>query len=66
MRAIGGAKKGDVVAIDFLADGSTAVALNGKPQGKPIAGADFQRALLAVWLGGKPVQADLKKAMLGG
>jgi hypothetical protein len=42
------------------------VALNGKPQGKPIAGADFQRALLAVWLGGKPVQADLKKAMLGG
>jgi long-chain acyl-CoA synthetase len=66
MRAIGGAKKGDVVTMDFLADGGTAVALNGKPQGKPIAGADFQRALLAVWLGGKPVQADLKKAMLGG
>lgn len=66
MRAIGAAKKGDVVTIDFLADGNTAVAVNGKAQGKPIPGADFQRALLAVWLGNKPVQADLKKAMLGG
>jgi len=66
MRAIGGAKKGDVVTIDFLADGNTAVGLNGKPQGKPIPGAEFQRALLSVWLGAKPVQADLKKAMLGG
>jgi long-chain acyl-CoA synthetase len=66
MRGIGGAKKGDVVTIDFLADGGTGVALNGKPQGKAIPGADFQRALLSVWLGTKPAQADLKKAMLGG
>ncbi len=65
MRGIGSVKKGDLVTIDFLSDGSTAVALNGKPQGKPIPGADFQRALLSVWLGNKPAQADLKKAMLG-
>jgi len=66
MKSIGGAKKGDMVTLDFLADGTTHVAVNGQAKGQPIPGADFQRALLAVWLGGKPVQADLKKAMLGG
>ncbi|MEW6120170.1 MAG: chalcone isomerase family protein [Pseudomonadota bacterium] len=40
--------------------------VNGRPVGKPIAGPDFFRALLAVWLGDAAVQADLKSALLGG
>ncbi len=66
MQAIGKAAKGDVLTIDFLADGATQVALNGEAKGKPIMGAEFQRALLKVWLGAKPVQADLKDSLLGG
>jgi long-chain acyl-CoA synthetase len=66
MQAIGKADKGNVLTIDFLPDGGTQVALNGEPKGKPIAGAEFQRALLKVWLGAKPVQADLKESLLGG
>ncbi|HMD74792.1 MAG TPA: chalcone isomerase family protein [Steroidobacteraceae bacterium] len=65
MNLIGSAAKGDLLTIDFLADGTTRVAINGQPRGSPIPGADFQRALLKVWLGAKPVQADLKKALLG-
>jgi len=30
-----------------------------------IEGEDFYRALLRIWLGDKPVQEDLKKALLG-
>jgi len=66
MNSIGSATKGDLLTIDFLADGTTRVAINGQPHGKPIPGADFQRALLKVWLGTKPVQGDLKRALLGG
>jgi hypothetical protein len=39
--------------------------LDGKERGA-IKGADFNRALTNIWLGGHPVQNDLKKAMLGG
>jgi len=65
MTAIGTAHKGDVITIDFLTDGSTVVGIGGEARGKPIPGAAFQHALLAVWLGQKPVQADLKEALLG-
>jgi len=64
MKSIGEAKTGDVVALDF-ADGETRIGHNGKSIGA-IAGAPFNDALMKIWLGDKPVQADLKKAMLGG
>ncbi len=66
MTAIGGANSGDLLTIDFLADGATQVGLNGLARGKPIPGGDFQRALLNVWLGQNPVQDSLKTALLGG
>jgi hypothetical protein len=65
MNAIGEAKKGDSVALDFDPQSGTRVSLNGKELGKPIAGAEFYRALLRVWLGDKPVQDNLKRALLG-
>ena len=41
------------------------VAVNGAP-GQPIAGADFATGLLAIWLGPKPPNTDLKTGLLGG
>lgn len=63
MKGIGKVREGDTVAIDFQADG-IAVSLNGEARGK-VGGANFARALLKVWLGDKPVDASLKKALLG-
>jgi hypothetical protein len=65
MEGLGEAKKGDVILLDFLPGLGTVITVNGKPLGKPIAGDDFQRALLRVWLGDKPADGDLKKGMLG-
>ncbi len=65
MEALGEAKKGDVILLDFLPGTGTIITVNGTPRGKPIAGDEFQRALLRVWLGDKPADGDLKKGMLG-
>lgn len=59
------AKKGMTLALDWTGS-ATRLLVNGKPTGKPIAGEDFYRALLRIWLGDHPVQDDLKKALLGG
>lgn len=64
MRRVGNARDGDSIALDFNGEG-VAVSLNGEPRGK-VAGAPFAKALLLVWLGDKPVDAALKKALLGG
>jgi len=58
------AKKGMVIALDWTG-AATRLLVDGKPSGKPIAGEDFYRALLRIWIGDKPVQNDLKKALLG-
>lgn len=63
MKGIGKAREGDTVVIDFSGDG-VSVGLNGEARGK-VPGATFARALLKVWLGDKPADAALKKAMLG-
>lgn len=59
------AKKGMRITIDWTEAG-TVVAADGKAVGAPIPGEDFYRALLRIWLGDRPVQPDLKKALLGG
>jgi len=64
MKGFGEVKEGNVVTLDFV-DGATQIGFNGAAKGS-IAGEPFNRALTKVWLGDKPVQADLKKAMLGG
>jgi hypothetical protein len=65
MNSLGEAKKGDAIALDFLPESGTRVVVNGQSRGKSIAGEDFYRALLRIWLGDKPVDDDLKKGMLG-
>ena len=49
---------------DFV-EGATRITLNGQAK-TSIPGDAFNAALMKVWLGDKPVQADLRKAMLGG
>jgi Chalcone isomerase-like len=56
-------KQGDEIVLDLTSAG-TQVNLNGKLLGH-IDGEAFNRALLRVWLGNKPVDALLKKALLG-
>ena len=56
-------KEGDVIVLD-LTNAGTQVGINGKALGN-IEGVAFNQALLRVWLGGSPVDAALKKAMLG-
>jgi hypothetical protein len=56
--------KGDVITLDYIPDDGTTVRINGTEKGK-VPGADFNRALLEVWLGKEPVDSDLKRALLG-
>jgi len=44
---------------------ATRVLMNGAAKGKEIQGEDFYAALLRIWFGEKPVQSDLKDALLG-
>jgi len=64
MRSFGEVKEGSVVTLDFV-DESTVVGLNGAGRGT-IPGDAFNKALTKIWIGDKPAQADLKKALLGG
>ena len=59
------AKKGMRITLDWLPGTGTQLTVEGKPSGAAIPGEDFYRALLRIWLGENPVQADLKKALLG-
>jgi hypothetical protein len=65
MAGLGEAKKGAMIALDFVPGTGTRVLVDGAPRGKPIGGEEFYRALMRIWLGDKPVDSDLKKAMLG-
>ncbi len=58
-------KPGDVITLDYLPDSGTQISVNGTVCGT-ISGVAFNRALLKIWLGEKPIQADLKKELLGG
>jgi hypothetical protein len=55
---------GDVIALDFLPGKGTQITVRGQVK-DVIGGDDFGRALMKVWLGKKPVSADLKAGMLG-
>jgi hypothetical protein len=58
-------KPNDIIMLDYLPASGTRITVNGAERGV-IAGADFNRALLGIWVGKNPVQDDLKKGLLGG
>lgn len=68
MIGIGNVAKGAIVHLDWLPEiggGATRLTVNGEKKGEDIAGEDFYRALLKIWLGDKPIQEDLKEHLLG-
>lgn len=65
MLSIGEAKTGAQVFIDWLPEGGTRLTVNGQARGGDLAGEDFFKALLKIWLGDKPVDSKLKQALLG-
>lgn len=65
MLSIGEAKTGTTVLIDWLPESGTRLTVNGQQKGKDIAGDDFFKALLKIWIGKQPVQDNLKAALLG-
>ena len=58
-------KKGQLVVFDYLPGIGTRISVDGVDKGR-IVGVDFYRALLKMWVGEKPAQADLKQSLLGG
>ena len=57
--------EGDEIVLTYVPGKGTSVSAKGQAKGV-IEGKDFADALFSVWLGGNPVQEDLKKALLGG
>ena len=57
-------KEGDIVRMDYLPGTGTRLSINGQALGN-IDGQDFFTALLKVWIGNHPADADLKKGLLG-
>ncbi|OYY46441.1 MAG: hypothetical protein B7Y56_04125 [Gallionellales bacterium 35-53-114] len=62
--SVAAVKKGEVILFDYLPGSGTRITIAGQQKGR-IEGADFNRALLKVWIGDKPVQADMKQTLLG-
>jgi hypothetical protein len=65
-KSVGEAKKGSAIGVEYAPDTGTRIVVDGQPRGEPIPGAAFFTALLRVWIGDKPADAALRKAMLGG
>jgi hypothetical protein len=57
--------QGATFGFDWLPGQGTALMLNGKPLGEPIKEPEFFNALMRIWLGPSPADANLKDALLG-
>lgn len=56
---------GENFSVDFVPGVGTTVLVNGKPQAEPIKEPEFFTALMRIWLGKNPADAQLKDALLG-
>ena len=63
--ALKAAPAGTQIRLEWLPGSGTRLSVGNDARGKDIPGEDFYRALLRIWLGDKPVDADLKNALLG-
>lgn len=63
MRQVGQAKEGDIVVLDMNAP-KVRILFNDKVLGE-LSHPNLTPALLKIWLGQKPAQESLKKALLG-
>jgi len=60
-----GLKKGDVLFLDWIPGTGTVTSLNGRKIGDTIQDVAFYNALLRIWIGDKPADANLKPGLLG-
>lgn len=56
---------GENFSVDWVPGTGTVVRVNGQPQGEPIREPEFFGALMRIWLGPNPADANLKEALLG-
>lgn len=65
IRAIGEAKRGMRIVLDYShSAAATTLYVDGAPRGEPMRGPEFFRALLRIWLGERPAEAELKRMLL--
>ena len=55
---------GETFTVDWIPGQGTVVTVKGQPQGEAFKDAEFFNALLGIWLGPKPADQQLKKALL--
>lgn len=58
-------KKGDVIAVEWQPGVGSICTLNGKRTAEPFPDIAFFNALMRIWLGEQPADANLKRALLG-
>jgi hypothetical protein len=56
---------GESFAVEWVPGTGTVILVNGKPEGQPIKEPEFYTALMKIWLGKSPADAQLKEALLG-
>jgi hypothetical protein len=66
VNSLGEVKKNDIVDLDYLPGEGLLFSYNGRSVGQPLAGADFYDALLRIFIGGRPVDKEMKIGLLGG
>ena len=64
MSTVGVLKKGNTVFLDYIPNTGTRITINGEEK-LVIKGEDFFQAMLRIWIGNKPVDGTLRRAMLG-
>lgn len=63
--AIGVARRGDTINLDYVPDRGMTLAVNDVSKGSAIAGQDFYNALLEIFVGADPVDTRLRNGLLG-
>ena len=58
-------RAGESFSVEWVPGAGTVIAVNGKPEGAPIKEPEFYAALMKIWLGKSPADAQLKEALLG-
>lgn len=56
---------GESFSVDWLPGTGTMIMVNGKPAAEPIKEPEFYSAMMKIWLGKSPADAQLKDALLG-
>lgn len=64
IRRIHAVPSGTLIQLDYQPQTGTVLSIGGRTLGR-IPGERFNRAVMKIWLGERPIQASLKRALLG-